>query len=134
MELNWRSFLRIVSWIALGLLIGAAAGLLLGWVAWPIEFTEADPTVLEDSFRRDYTVMIASAYASNQDLVLARQRLNTLGEEDSDAWLLRVTVDYILSEANETEIRHLVAFSEDLGLHSPVMEPYSSALKTGEGG
>ena len=134
MASGWQKVLRVVIWLGLGIILGAAVGLLLGWVVWPIEVTEADPTVLEDSYQVDYTVMIASAYALDQDPLIARQRLNTLGMEDMNGWLLSVTVDHILSGGDETEIRHLVKLATDLGLYSPAMDPYLIDVEAGEGG
>lgn len=129
----WERLLRIVFWLGAGLILGLGTGLILGWVVWPIEFTEADPTVLEDSYRRDYTVMIAAAYSLDEDLNVARQRLHSLGKADGNAWLLSVTVDYILAEGDETEIRHLVRLADDLGLYSPAMEPFLPATGPGVG-
>ena len=119
-----RGVLRVVVWLTMGAVIGVVFGFLVGWVIWPIEFTEADPTVLEDSYQRDYTVMIAAAYELNDDLALAQRRLASLGTGDSDGWLLTVTVDHILSQGDEREIRQLVRLAGDLGLASPLMAPY----------
>lgn len=124
----WQRLLRVVLWLSLGAILGIAAGLLLGWAVWPIEFTEADPTVLEEGYQRDYTVMIATAYSFDEDLNAARQRLNTLGRADANAWLLSVTVDHILNRADENEIRYLVRLANDVGLYSPVMDPYLAEL------
>ena len=122
-----RGRVRGIVWIILGLLFGAGVGLFLGWVAWPVEFTEADPTILEESYQRDYTVMIASTYALDGDLAAARQRLARLGKADSNAWLLDQVVAHILENEDETEIRHLVLLARDLGLSSPAMTPYLPA-------
>lgn len=120
----WQRLLRVVLWLSLGVILGIASGLLLGWVVWPIEFTEADPTVLEESYQQDYTVMIATAYSLDEDLNGARQRLSKLGKQDPNAWLLSVTVNHILNQSDETEIRYLVQLASDLGLYSPAMDPY----------
>jgi len=126
--------LRLILWLGLGIVLGIAVGLLIGWVVWPIEFSEADPTVLEDSYQHDYTVMIASAYSLDQDPNVARQRLHSLGIEDIDAWLLSVTVNHILTGADRTEIEHLVKLSTDFGLYSPAMDPYLTNDESGGGG
>jgi hypothetical protein len=118
---------RNILWIALGLLFGVGLGLFLGWVAWPTEFTEADPTILEENYQRDYTVMIAAAYSLDGDLPAARRRLAALGKEDSAAWLLDQVVAHILENQNETEIRQLVLLARDMGLSSPAMTPYLPA-------
>jgi hypothetical protein len=119
-----RSLLRIILWLAVGVVLGVTAGFLVGWVIWPIEFTEADPTVLEESYQRDYTIMIAAAYDLDGDLVSARRRLASLGKDDADSWLLTVTVDHILGQEDEGEIQQLVRLATDLGLDSPLMTPY----------
>jgi hypothetical protein len=115
---------RLILAILLGLLAGAGLGLYLGWVAWPTEFTQADPVILEDKYRRDYALMIATAYALDGDLATARRRLANLDEQDGNAWLLTVTVDAILAQADVADIERLVQLSTDLGLYSPVMAPY----------
>jgi hypothetical protein len=119
-----RGVLRVIAWLAIGALIGIAFGFLVGWVIWPIEFSEADPTVLEETYQRDYTIMIAAAYELDQDLNLAQRRLASLGAGDAEAWLLTVTVDHILGDGQESEIRQLVRLADDLGLRSPLMAPY----------
>ena len=115
---------RYILWVGLGLLFGIGLGLFLGWVAWPTEFTEADPTILDQAYQRDYTVMIATTYALDGDLMAARSRLAALGKADSNAWLLDQVVAHILENEDETEIRHLVLLARDMGLSSPAMVPY----------
>jgi hypothetical protein len=128
-----RNWLRAVLWIGLGLGLGLSLGLYLGWVAWPTEFVDADPSILGDDYRRDYTVMIAQAYVQDGDLAAAQRRLYSLGGEAPDRWLLTLTVDAILAGRDEeTIILPLVALSRDLGLNSPAMAPYVQATPTEE--
>ncbi len=122
------AWLRAALWIALGLALGLGLGLYLGWVAWPTEFVDADPTILREDYRRDYTLMIAHAYTLDGDLAAAQRRLYSLGGEAPDRWLLTMTVDAILSGQDEqTIILPLVTLSSDLGLSSPAMAPYVPA-------
>jgi hypothetical protein len=125
-----RGRVRHILWVGLGLLFGVGLGLFLGWVALPVEFTEADPAILEERYQRDYTVMIAANYALDGDLAGARRRLATLGKADTNGWVLDQVVAHILENENETEIRQLVLLARDLGLSSPAMTPY---LPTAEG-
>jgi hypothetical protein len=114
-------------WLAAGLALGAGLGLFLGWVAWPIQFTNADPTVLEEGYQRDYTLMIAGAFALDGDLGRARQRLASLGKPDDEEWLVQVTVEHIVGRQEVTEIGHLVRLAAALGWQTPIMDPYLAA-------
>lgn len=126
------SIIRVIAWLALGLFLGTAIGLLIGWVVWPIEYTEADPTILESSYQQDYALMIAAAYSQDGNLNLAVSRLETLGLEDPESWFLSLTVDQILSGADQSDIQFLVKMATDLGQYSPVMDPYLPASGGGE--
>lgn len=64
---------------ATGLVLGIAAGLVAGWVVWPVEYSNVTPDVLTDRHQFDYVTMIAAAYAADGDLELARGRLERLG-------------------------------------------------------
>lgn len=119
-----RLWFRSLAFIIVGLAAGVGLGFYIGWVAWPTEFTQADPLVLQERYRRDYTLMIASAYSQDGDLSAAQRRLANMDEIDSQAWFMRVTVDAILTGAAEDDIRQLVRLAVDLGIYSPVMEPY----------
>ena len=124
MAFQYQGLAKVLGWLALGLFLGAGLGLLLGWVVWPTEFTEADPTVLEEKYQVDYTLMIASTYWMEEDIGSAQRRLESLGQEDYIGWFRRVTIDHILNGANESQIHHLVKLAADLGIYSPAMEPY----------
>ena len=119
-----RTWVRIVLFLSLGLLLGAGLGLYIGWIAWPTEYTEADLTILADEYRYDYTVMVASNYAIDRNLPAARQRLDALGMSDSNAWLLEVAGQAILQGAADDDIRHLALLANDLGLAAPALAPY----------
>jgi hypothetical protein len=113
-------------WLVGGLVAGIALGLLLGWVVWPAEFTEATPTHLDESYQKDYLIMIAAAYSLDEELQSARSRLVSLGRENVDEWLLSIIENHILNGGAETDIRQLVKLATAMGLQSPVMELYQS--------
>jgi hypothetical protein len=109
--------------VMLGLAVGIGLGLYLGWVAWPTSFTDAAPSILQESYRQDYVRMIAAAYAADNDLPAAQKRVADLGPDGRDL-LLSVTLDTILQGQDEAEIRRLVQLAVAMGLTSPAMTPY----------
>jgi hypothetical protein len=109
--------------ITLGLALGIGLGLYLGWVAWPTEFTDANPSVLQETYRHDYVRLIAAAYTADNSLPAAQQRVASLGNNGQDV-VMAVTLDTILQGGDEIEIRQLVRLAADLGLSSPAMAPY----------
>ncbi len=66
----------------LGLALGAAAGLVYGWVVSPVQYSEASPAVLRADFRNDYVLMVAESYLGNHDLQKAASELSQLGQPD----------------------------------------------------
>ena len=74
--LRWLKYLGA---LLVGLVIGGGIGLLLGWLVWPTEYTEATPLILEDSYRQDFILMAAAAYSANGDLGVATERIDRFG-------------------------------------------------------
>lgn len=109
--------------ILLGLAIGIGLGLAVGWVFWPTQFTDANPAVLDDTYRRDYLLLIADSYALDNNLAVAQQRIDTLGE-DGAQFALSVLIDMILRQQDEAAIRRLTRLTSDLGQYTPAMDPY----------
>ncbi len=120
--------LRPLIFVLIGLAVGAGLGLYVGWVAWPTEFSDATPKLLDDTYRQDYTLMIAVAYDQDGNLPLAQQRINSLGS-DGEQFLLDIALDMILQARNETEIQQVVRLASDLDLYSPAMEPYLPSVE-----
>ena len=69
--------------ILLGLAIGIGLGLAIVGSFWPTQFTDANPAVLDDGYRRDYVLLIADSYALDNNLAVAQQQIETLGEDGS---------------------------------------------------
>lgn len=112
--------------LLLGLVLGIGLGLFLGWVAWPTEYEDADPTLLAEAYRHDYVIMIAAAYSADGDMQTASQRLRSAWVDSPDPFqeYLAFTVEAILDNGLDQDLRHLVRLATDLGLSSPAMEPY----------
>jgi hypothetical protein len=76
---------RTLGVAVLGLLLGAALGLLAGWVVWPVEYDSVTPDLLASNYQIDYAKMIAVVYARSADPDLARAQLARLGPAATDA-------------------------------------------------
>lgn len=70
--------------LLIGLLLGVAAGLLYGWVLHPVDLVETTPDTLQEPYRMDYILMVADAYALDQDLQGAVVRLAAFGPQPAD--------------------------------------------------
>ena len=56
--------------------------LVLGWVVWPVTWTNAQLQDLRPDLRNEYVTMVAESYAQTRNLEQARARLAGWSEED----------------------------------------------------
>lgn len=64
-------------WPLVALALGLFLGLIIGWVVWPVSYTNALPQDLRPAERDAYLGMVAESFGRNNDLALARERLAT---------------------------------------------------------
>ena len=67
--------------ILIAIFLGAAIGLVYGWIINPVQFTDTTPDALRIDYRTDYVLMVAEAYQVEQNPTTAAQRLAVLGSE-----------------------------------------------------
>ena len=115
---------RNVLTVVVGLVLGAILGLYVGWFAWPTQYTDADPTILQATFRYDYALMTAQTYAVDGDLPAAQRRLVTLGDNVQYEWYLATALDAVLAGRPEADLRYLAELARALGLAAPALAPY----------
>ena len=113
----------ILSFLA-ALIIGTLLGLYLGWVQFPVKYTDSSADRLTQRNKDQYTVMIANAYLDDGDLTGALERMRLLGVENVPAYIQDTTERYITNSSDVTDIRSLVALSAGLGRLTPIMQPY----------
>jgi len=58
-----------------GGVLGLLLGLLIAWILWPVQWTNATPSHLRSDFQEDYIAWVAEQYASSGDLETASTRL-----------------------------------------------------------
>lgn len=63
-----------------GVILGLALGLLVGWVLWPVEYTDALPEILRQDYQEEYLRMAIDSYGAHPDAELAVRRWLSLGE------------------------------------------------------
>jgi hypothetical protein len=73
---------RLVLPLLIALTAGIGAGLYVGWVVAPVEYVNTGPESLQQSFKDDYILMIATAFAGDGDLNAAQSALTALGFTD----------------------------------------------------
>jgi cytoskeletal protein RodZ len=70
---------------AIGLVVGLIIGLpLLGWVVFPVQWTDAAPQHLRQDVKVDYLRMAIDSFGENHDVGLAQQRFQALGPGAQD--------------------------------------------------
>lgn len=110
---RWMRFLIMI-------IIGAALGLVYGWVVDPVEYVDTTPDTLRQDYKTDFVLMVAEMYQADQDIDLAVQRLRFLGDEPprglvQDAIVFAAEVGYPVSDLNR-----LQALYERLQTYLPV--------------
>ena len=68
-----------------GLLIGL---IVLGWWIWPVQWTDAAPGALQETYRVDYLRMAVEAYAVDGDAQIAKVRWDGLGDTQAETMTL----------------------------------------------
>ncbi len=71
-----------------GAIAGLIVGLIFAWVIWPVQWTNADVTVLRPDLKQQWLAMTIELYAQNKDASLALQRFEALGPPDERLELL----------------------------------------------
>ena len=110
--------------LIIGLLLGACAGLIIGWLHAPTA-RSASIRDLAQKHRDDYAIMIAAGYAHDRDLRAALHRLKGLDADDIGASLRAITERIIDSGSRSlSDIRLLARLTADIGGVTPIMAPF----------
>lgn len=110
--------------VVLGLVVGLGLGLLLSWVVWPVGFVHTSIADLSPEQKDDYMLLVASAYASDGDLVKAQDRLAQLDVPNVNQSLVVLIDRYMLEGLGKEEIHLLASLADSLGVASPKMVAY----------
>jgi hypothetical protein len=112
-----------VIFLVVGVAVGLSLGLVVTWQIWPVEYYDTDPADLRAEHKDDYVVMIAAAYAQDDDLGIASFRLGQLGLEDDKQAVLALFQRY--GDAGYTEeTQSLARLAYDLGVTDVALLPY----------
>lgn len=73
----------MMRWIGflIALALGAAGGLLYGWVIDPVKYVDTTPNSLRIDYKSDFVLMVAEIYQKDGNMPTAIRQLSLLGEE-----------------------------------------------------
>lgn len=114
---------RTIGSLLVGLIVGLAFGVYLGWEQFPVEYTNHSIKALAPRYQEDYTVMVAEGYQVDRDPAAALERLQALEKGDIPQYIQDLTERYI-SQSNVPAIPVMVALAEAMGGLTPIMEIY----------
>jgi len=107
-----------------GTVVGLLFGALVGWVIWPVQYTDTDLVDLGPEHKDDYVVMASAAYALDGDLEKAKARLAKLEVDDTGQVVADLASSYISIGAGLVDIRNLVQLADALGSSDDAMLNY----------
>jgi len=113
------------------LTVGAGLGLYIGWVAAP-RAAAATLASLRPSAKDEQVLMIAAAYARDQNLSLARSRLGALGFSDPGPAIVDTAQRTLAAQSappdpatgSGRDLRFLAQLAAACNTFSPVLQPY----------
>jgi hypothetical protein len=111
--------------LGLGFLAGLIVGLpLLGWLVFPVEWTDAAPTHLRQDLKEDYMRMAIQAYSVDRDREKAQSRWTELGADAPE--ILKT-----LQSDPKLDTKQLSEFGNLVGIVSAVPPPFSGTAIVG---
>lgn len=111
--------------LLLALMLGLGAGLYLGWVALPTQYTDTSPASLRPALKEEAVLMIATLYTQEQDVERARARLARLGLTSPAAEVAASARRALAAGAPEADLRRLGALAAAFGPLPADLEPYA---------
>ena len=115
---------KILRLTVVGLVVGLALGLLVGWRLWPVSYRNTTLSQLRQDYKNDYILMVASEYQVEGDAEQALARLSLLDPESPTQALLILTEQLIISEGRQEDIVILARLADALQISTPSMAPY----------
>jgi hypothetical protein len=118
-----RSRLVLVVLVAATLLLGALAGLILGWQVWPVHWLETDPSDLRLTHQISYVLMTADSFVVTNDTAAARERLAELMDQHT-SWeqvsnLVAKVAAKVEAEGNAAAAARVRRLADGVDLPSP---------------
>jgi len=113
-----------------GTVVGLLFGALVGWVIWPVQYTDTDPVDLRPEHKDDYVIMVSAAYALDGDLGKAEARLAELEVDDVSQVVADLASRYINIGAAMVDVRNLVQLADALGSSDRAMLDYIATPTT----
>jgi hypothetical protein len=107
-----------------GTVVGLLFGALVGWVIWPVQYTDTAPVDLRPEHKDDYLVMVSAAYALDGDLEKAEARLAKLEVDDVGQIVADLASRYMSIGTGLVDIRNLVQLADALGSSDSAMLDY----------
>ena len=112
-----------VQLLAMGL--GLAAGLVVSWWLWPVEYTDMSPDTLHSYHRTEYIKLISHAYAYDKDLRRAQVRLAALGDLGSvGVEVVTLAEQYAEQGKNVHDTQSLARLAHVLGHRRAALAPF----------
>ena len=110
MQAQWGTLKEKVPFsLVVALIAGLGLGLLIGWVLWPVQYTDTDLYSLRERERAAYVELVADAYAASGDQQMAIERLQKLVKPGAS---LQEVADYVAEVAAERRAAGRVAEGE----------------------
>jgi hypothetical protein len=116
---------RYLGSLLIGVIVGLAVGIFLGWEQFPVEYTNSPLSALAPRHQEEYTLLVAEGYQYDGDINGALERLQPLGKDNIFDYIQDLTERYI-SQSNVPAIPPLVALAQAVGRLTPIMEIYLS--------
>jgi hypothetical protein len=112
-------------WASVGIAVGLATGVAIGWWLWPAKYTNTAPSVLRQDYYDDYLMMTAVAYEVEGNLEQAQVRLLSLAPTKPPAAPVIELAERLVETGGESEkITRLARLAQALGTTTRVLAPY----------
>jgi len=111
-----------------GLVVGLLFGwIVIGWLLWPVTWTDAAPVDLQETWREDYMRMMVDSYTLIPDVDVAKMRWQGLEDQASDA------LNKVAANPGPRNPESIQVFGQVVGSSAVIVEPAPGATGT-EGG
>jgi hypothetical protein len=110
---------RRVFWFLVSIALGAALGLIYGWVIHQPDYQDAALTSLRKDYQVDLILMVAQAYQEEQDPSLALRRLGNLQDPPTARLVQQAIIDAQTLGYPRSDIESLAQLAQALQSYAP---------------